>query len=1551
MYRHLFRATTGLAAIVIVGLVTFNLTRTPVKSAFLSSNAAKNPASLQLLVDEVKVVGWISGAKDYAGRTVTIQSGNEKVTETVGEGNVFTWQYAVKAPTTATVTFGDFTQCVNLTPPTKLEPAAYFVVDRTVYRPGQQVQFAVFLRKRDAEGNFLPIRNEQVTLNINSERRNTSVAQLKMTSDDFGRITGSYTFGESEVLDAYQLSIPGYQGEARVTLAEFRKAKIRLAIDGKVAADKLTVSFDALDFLEQHVPNAKVRYVVQVVRNAKKQELGSLKSEEFVYKRASSGAWWNPRDMSTEEALLAETEPTFMPRFNPTDGTVVAQFDGDLKMAEGHAEYSLPIKTEWNDTRHQVRVEGVLVDANGQEQRATREISLRGKEGTLKLATEKRYFEPGEKISVTADSPRGADTSLVVMRLSPGAAGGRYYPNYYGDYAYSGIGFRRSSIASPRWVDLDTDNIEHNLVTAVPLKDDRAEVTLNEPGSYMLVGIATLPDGTTARDEVGFIVQESADQPGLNLKLDKDEYATGNVLNALISSRFRDARVLLSLRDGTGVRWWKSVTLNGETARVRCKLDDDLSYGCILDVQYPEGGTLHVAQQPFTVVPEARTVRVTTTMKERVDAGEQVKIGIDVNRKEAVDLVVSVYDKSLLGVALDTAPDIRSFFLADDRAREYTDRDLLRRRLAGATIQDAIDRMDGRLKEMKDEQPRTQDYYQLRNALQQCKNGYLSPQNLPVLLDAVGIPALGTQNYWQQYHFKPAQAAKTTLFEVMDRWGSEPYQRFQYAFCGGKLVLGGGYSSYPMSYDMSYPVDALHEVAGMRIANGFKRSAGDYFASGNAAASVSAQAAYSVQPIGPAPVELTAGEGMQVRRDFSDLAYWSAKVRTDRGGHAEVEFKLPDSLTNWQVVVTAVALDMSVGRSTGTFTSTRPIMVWPMLPRSFTEGDQVQIFGSVQNRSDRDQRIKVSCKVENGKLLDDPERTISVKAGGYQLVYWTYQPEEEGFAQILMSAKCSEGEDASLKRLPVESCSVEEVITASGFCKPETHITVPDDVDLSTASLEVSVSPTLAADMADTLPFLVDYPYGCVEQTMSRFLPAIRVAQTLKHYHIKNPELEARLPKCVDMSIKRLLQMQQPDGGWGWNGSSATHEMMTPYALFGLLEAEKAGYPIGNEDAVKRGLQRVRRYIDAMGAAQASDRIYCMYVYAHREPVPEAWWSFIDGQADNGKLSDYAKALALEMAVDHGKQNLAKSLAAMLHASAQRSGGQVYWRTAGFSRWSDDRNEVTAAVLKALVANNINDPLIPGVLSYFAQTKQGNRWNSTKDTAMIVYAVCDYLARVEVAEGSGKAIQVTVNDRRARDLAMNSGLAKKLTVAGKELHHGVNLVQFANAAPTSLFRLRLVYHKEGVDIARIEKGITVSRRFYLLNKKGARVYELKSGDAVSRGSYIESEVGVTYHIPGDMRYVLLTSPKLSSCETLPENDPRFGKSSTAGYVLREDRNDAIDFHHEITPRSFIDRSVLHAEFAGDFVAAPAAVELMYRPEVCGHSATFKLKVADTEKGG
>src|SRR5262249_16234677 len=208
-----------------------------------------------------------------------------------------------------------------------------------------------------------------------------------------------------------------------------------------------------------------------------------------------------------------------------------------------------------------------------------------------------------------------------------------------------------------------------------------------------------------------------------------------------------------------------------------------------------------------------------------------------------------------------------------------------------------------------------------------------------------------------------------------------------------------------------------------------------------------------------------------------------------------------------------------------------------------------ELFASVHNRTDEAQTIKVKLKVENGEILTPVERLVTVPARGNLPVYWTFKALRPGFTQLLMTADSPAGNDASLKPRPV-SGAAEQVVPASGMVKDGATFEIPQGVDLKSASLEVSFAPSLAADMADTLHFLVDYPYGCVEQTMSRFLPAIKVAQILQQFQVDHPELNKKLPGCVSGGIKRLLELQQPGGGWGWHGGSNTHEMMTPYALY-----------------------------------------------------------------------------------------------------------------------------------------------------------------------------------------------------------------------------------------------------------------------------------------------------------------------------------------------------------------------------------------------------------------
>ncbi len=250
--------------------------------------------------------------------------------------------------------------------------------------------------------------------------------------------------------------------------------------------------------------------------------------------------------------------------------------------------------------------------------------------------------------------------------------------------------------------------------------------------------------------------------------------------------------------------------------------------------------------------------------------------------------------------------------------------------------------------------------------------------------------------------------------------------------------------------------------------------------------------------------------------------------------------------------------------------------------------------------------------------------------------------------------------------------------------------------------------------------------------------------------------------------------------------------------------------------------------------------------------------------------------------------------------------------------------------------------MIPGILTYFAVHKRGNRWNSTKATAMIIYALCDYLVRRGVDPTNTKMATFTVNDGRPRQVHLDGGAMVSATVKGARLREGRNVIRFKKAAPHAMYRLVFRYFRNGRGVKPMDSGIKVSRSFYLLDEKGKRKV-IKPGDAVPEGAYLLSEVHARAVDGRAMRYVLVENPKPSGSEILPADDKRFVQTSTA-HVLRETKTGSVFYHHEQTGAVIVDRCVLHAELGGVFIVPPARVEMMYDTAKRGHSGTFHFKV-------
>ena len=930
---------------------------------FAETRPAENPVGLNLVLDAGKVLGWISGPEDYSGREVQVTYGDKERTVLVQRDNTFTWHYRVDEPVDATFAVGELRAAERLKPRDPARPTAFFVVDRNAYRPNQTLRFAGFLREPDRRGEFVPIRGRDVEVTLTSKQKKTVAARLELTSDNFGRITGEYKFTAADALDTYELAIKDFAGKAEVTLAEFRKAKVRLKIDSAADGNHLKLKFQAVDFLDKPVPGTKVHFTAQVVRASGGGREYPLKAEQFVYHEPWPWDQLDPERLEEDEQLLWEAG---IPLFGAgsVGSTVLAQHEADLSMGEsGYAEHTIELQPGWFTSEYAVLVQGVLVDYNGREQRAARRIPLAKDAPTaanrIELDLPKRRYATGETIRVRAiardarGEPVDVQAALVVMRLSPGTNTlPTAYPIYlnrgaaWNWYPQNQLGYRSATPYYPRrrpwpYVPLQTAAVHRETVTATVVDDGAAELTLDQPGPYKLVCYAKLPDGRRLSGEVGCIVRRTDEMPGLVLKLDREVLATGDTLSGELHSRFADARVLLTLRDSSGLRWWRTCRLEGSAVRLAERLPAGLHYGCRFEAQYLDSkGKTHLAGRFLRVLPKERIVNVEIDHEEIYAPGEEVEINLSVDRPEPVDLVVSVFDQSLLGIAPDKAVDPANFFLADERVRKTAARHMLRRQLGGVTVRELIERGEAMLKD-DPELAKSPEGAMLKNAVDQYRQSrYVNGPNLLVLLGLAGVDAFsdpiyhnyfGSNWYWQ-YDASEEEKSPMRLFDLLDF--ERDGWRLRFRFSGGAVAVIEYHPSHLQHYLNNY-------IQYGQVFRGRGQMYGQWAARGDARHSVTANAMFSDMPAisgqafishMPAPAAEVAlidadQPGVSVRRDFSDAALFDAKVRTDRDGRASVKLKLPDSLTNWQVVVTAISPRMHVGHAKSSFRTFKPIMV------------------------------------------------------------------------------------------------------------------------------------------------------------------------------------------------------------------------------------------------------------------------------------------------------------------------------------------------------------------------------------------------------------------------------------------------------------------------------------------------------------------------------------------------------------------------------------------------------------------------------------------------
>ncbi len=723
------------------------------------------------------------------------------------------------------------------------------------------------------------------------------------------------------------------------------------------------------------------------------------------------------------------------------------------------------------------------------------------------------------------------------------------------------------------------------------------------------------------------------------------------------------------------------------------------------------------------------------------------------------------------------------------------------------------------------------------------------------------------------------------------------------------------------------------------------------------------------------------GEGgiFDIREDFVDTAYWKATVTTNADGTATFSVKLPDNLTTWRLDARAVTSGTDgltlVGQNTFDLLSTKPLLIRPVTPRFLVVGDQVTLAAVVNNNTGKDMSVDVSVQGEGLTFTSAASQSVTIPSSGRQRVEWTATVNDAANVDLTFFAKGGDFNDASKpplgqgeqKLLPIYKYEVPETVGTAGVLREGGSITeaVTLPAGVTQGNLAVKIDPSLAATTIDGLTYLKNFPYQCIEQTVSRFLPNIMTYRALDNLGVANATLKTNLESGVNFALQRLYAQQKPDGGWGWFVQDESNPLTTAYALIGLAEAKNSGFPV-SDSVIANAQNYLKTTFIVLDLSkpnwQLNRQAFTLYALA-RSGAPD-----ISRTANlfesRDRLAIYAKAyMALTFnLIDATDKRRTDILLSDINNSAILSATGAHWeeKEPDYWNWNTD-TRTTAIVLDALVKLNPDNNLNPNVVRWLMVARTADAWETTQETAWAVMALTDWM----VTTGELKpdySYSASLNGKKLTEGKATTDNVRdsvQLTVDVKDMlaQEANNLVIGRTDGNGVLYyTAHLKTYLPVPDVTPLNRGIILERR-YVVPGTTTPITEAKVGDLI--------QVRLTIIVPNDLNYVIIEDPIPAGTEgvnpelkteqqigTQPGLDSKDPLSTGWGwwwFSNIEFRDQKVVLNATYLPAGTYEYQYsVRAGLAGTYNVIPATGYEFYFPEVYGRSAGSTFTVKPTE---
>ena len=496
---------------------------------------------------------------------------------------------------------------------------------------------------------------------------------------------------------------------------------------------------------------------------------------------------------------------------------------------------------------------------------------------------------------------------------------------------------------------------------------------------------------------------------------------------------------------------------------------------------------------------------------------------------------------------------------------------------------------------------------------------------------------------------------------------------------------------------------------------------------------------------------------------------------TTSGKATTHSFTLPPYMGSVRTMVIAAG-DNAYGVAEKAVQVKQPLMLLATLPRVLGPGEEIKIPVTVFATDPGIKTATVQLQ-SNPYLRAGGTQTISFSGTGEQLVYFTATVSNAtGVGNITLTATSGSNTAKTAVEIDIRNPNppVTQVIPA--VLQPgqslSRQVAMIGDAATAVATVELSSMPPV--NLQQRLQYLVSYPHGCIEQTVSAVFPQLVLHQLMDLSEAQQRKIDAH----VRAAIQKLLNFQQPDGGFSyWPGGNTSDEWGSTYAGHFLLEAQARGYSVPASM-----LQSWKAYEHAKAVAwnvttapwygsdlQQAYRLYLLALAKAPETgamnrlkefkliTPEARWRL---------------AAAYHLA---GQPKVALSLISGLPASFPPR------QSPGASYGSSLRDQAMVLETLTLMSRNAEAaPLIQAVAALLSQES----WYSTQTTAWALLAI----AKASGSNSGGQKIIVTGKvGNQAVNLSSNSVMAQ----LSPSWQNGKTTVQLTNKG-SNLVYLRII---------------------------------------------------------------------------------------------------------------------------------------------------------------